>query len=145
MSNSYNWQSLSSEQFQAIDSFIDSIASLPLESLAPACNSTTKTVGEVVHMKAKPSGGTAPYKVDFYKGSTIIHTIANVAENADALFDYTTVTGDVSTTPIVFKETVTDSCPTSNGGPKSSTEQCSVTVSAATPGCAIPTVNMTLS
>ena len=125
------WEPLSGNVIQSVRNQIENYKSLETNIVSMVtCTGTSKTVGGVVHLSAQPSGGTAPYKITFTKDSGALGSqIINVAENQLVAHDYTTVSGDISTTAHTFSATTIDSCV---GGAKTSTESCSVTVSAAT-------------
>lgn len=101
--------------------------------LGATCTKTTGIVGEIVHLKATPTAGTAPFTVRFYKDSALLTTFTNVGMNTQKLYDYTLVTADDGSR--IFKTTITDSCPT---GVLTCLQQCTVIV---TVPCSVPSCN----
>ena len=131
--NGLKWKPLNENAIVSIRNTINRYRNLEMESLAVTCTGTSKMVGNVVYLTVKPTGGIAPYTVTFYKDGAILNQIANVIEAQTVVYNYMTVAADVSTTAHIFSVTTTDSCPVASTGPKSSTESCNVTISAAIP------------
>jgi hypothetical protein len=138
--NSLNWQPLNESIIVSIRNQIENYKSLETNIVSMVtCTGTSKTVGDIVHLSAQPSGGMAPYKVTFTKDSGALGSqIINVAKNQLVTYDYPTVSGDISTTAHVFAATTIDSCAT---GAKTNTESCNVMVSAVP--CPTPVLTMT--
>ena len=136
-----NWKPLSRQEIESIENSIENIGCKSciggsgigsiIGSLAPTCSVTSKTVGQIVHMSAKPTGGTAPYTVSFKKGTVLLKQFTGVAEIQSVAYDYTTLSTDVGITHI-FSTSTTDSCST---GAKTCNEQCSITVNAVVSTC----------
>ena len=127
-------------EWKPLDRNILSLIRYTIDSMAPTCGSMSKSVGDIINLGAIPRGGTAPYKVEFYKGSTTstpIKTFNNVTEVQSVTTTYTTLSNDSGSIDFITK--VTDSC---SQGPKTNEERCTVTIT--TTGCTVPTVNMTL-
>lgn len=97
-----------------------------ISSLVPTCPTASKNVGDIVHMSARPVGGTAPYTVQFKKGVVLLKQFTGVTEGQIVTYDYATVSADAGLTQ-VFSNNTTDSCIL---GAKTCSEQCSITVNA---------------
>lgn len=99
-----------------------------ISSLAPTCPTSNKNVGDIVHMSARPVGGTAPYTVSFKKDTTLLRQLSGVTEGQIVTYDYTVLSTDAGITH-VFSNSITDSCIYFSA--KTCTEQCSITINAA--------------
>ncbi len=101
-------------------------------SLAATCTRTTAIVEDVINLKARGTGGTAPYTAYFRKtggnGSITPTSVSNLAENVDGSATYTVVAADAGTS-ITFAGYVVDSC--AAGSITSESFSCPVTVQAA--------------
>lgn len=156
-----NWEPLSEQEIQSIQSIIEQIGegyhtcggrskneeklSETIRNLAPTCPSVSGKVGDIVHLSAKPTGGTAPYTTSFNKGTgttaTLLKQITNITEAQTITYDYTTTDVDANLTQ-TFSVVTTDSC---SGSAKQCTESCSVTIGAIVPtptACGIPVCNL---
>lgn len=101
-------------------------------SLASNCTGrTTAVFGDIINLKARGTGGIAPYTAYFTKtggsGSIVPTSVPNLAENVDGSATYTVLAADAGTT-ISFNAYVIDNCST----PMTSTANtpCPVTVAA---------------
>ncbi len=91
----------------------------PIIQSSATCNVTTKNVGDTITLTSKPSGGTAPYTVYFYKGTTQLGAaVTNVAENQTVTYPYTVLSTDAGTAA-TFSVKIVDSC---TGGSKTVTD-----------------------
>lgn len=104
---------------------------LPIKNIEPIlealgiCPTATKAVGQTVTLSAITTGGTAPYRVWFYKGGTPLNPngISNVAEGATASFTYILSNTDGGSQ--TFSVAITDSC---SSGAMTASDQCDITV-----------------
>lgn len=114
-----------------------------ISSLAPICPTSNKNVGDIVHMSATPTGGTAPYTVSFRKGNPVDATamllkqFTGATEGQEVTYDYTILSTDAGAAHTLSVNTI-DSC---SVGAKFCNEQCSVTVNAIVV-CNVPTCNL---
>lgn len=103
--------------------------------MVPTCSNLNKKVGDIVHLLARPTGGTAPYTISFNKGTTLLKQIVNVSEGQVMTFDYTLTDTDANLTQ-TFSSVILDSC---GSGPKQCIESCDITVvgliTCGTPSC----------
>lgn len=115
-----------------------------IENMAPTCFNLSKKVGDIVHMLARPTSGTAPYTVTFKKGSgenvVSLKQVANISEGQMITYDYTLIDQDAGLTQ-TFSVITDDSCP---GGSKQGVESCNVSVEALPAACNPPKSNLVI-
>ena len=74
----YEWQPIDESTLSSIR---HTLSMYRIDFMAPTCGATSKNIGDVIHLGARPTGGTAPYRADFYKGpstGTPIKTITGI-------------------------------------------------------------------
>ncbi len=104
-----------------------------IRTLNPATCPGAKYVGQEITLDSTPTGGTAPYSIEFRRNGTALPSgsFTGVPEGSLRTMKYTLVAGD--TPSVTISVYITDSCPS---GAKTNTDQCVVTVSACNvPGC----------
>ena len=95
-----------------------------IKAMSPATCPTGKMVGQQITLTSTPTGGTAPYSVEFRRGALPGTPLPNgtftgVAEGSPRTMNYTLVAADSPSMTISVY--ITDSCPT---GAKNNTDSC---------------------
>ena len=102
-----------------------------IRTLNPATCPGAKYVGQTTTLTSTPTGGTAPYNIEFRRNGVAISggTFTGVPEGSPRTLNYIHVDADVPSVPLSVY--ITDNCPS---GAKNNTDQCVITVSA----CNVP-------
>jgi len=96
-----------------------------IKTLNPATCPTGKMVGQQITLTSTPTGGTAPYSVEFRRNGVAISggTFTGVPEGSPRTLNYTLLAADSPSMTISVY--ITDSCPT---GAKNNTDSCVLAV-----------------